>query len=837
MKLQQKLFIPLIFIVTLPVLAIGVVAYDYILQNSKNVLSSEVSSLANSLAPSLNQTLETTESNLRLITNSRLLQDYITRDEQRYSVFQPTLIRQLSDYQLIYPEYFQMNLLLENGEVDTSLDNRENPDFAFDKSDWAFYRLLQEQSTQDVASYIEQETGTNKYTISLGLPLAFTPLNNANNTDEAVFQWNYFTVTMYLDYIDELMSSLNRGTNNLLLVTDYRGNVIYNNALYGVSEELTVLETQHNVENVLIKDVVTPFYIHTKNLQHGLMLHVGIPTYKFKEAANELAQTTIMWLGFITVMILVLSLAYVRQLLLAPIYKIRHLVTDIAQGKMESGIDLKCYNDELGQLSHSILDMRSEIIENNERIETLAYIDELTGLPNRLSFQSNLDTLIAYAKRHDSAFSVVFLDLDNFKIVNDTLGHDVGDILLQRAAQRVKALFNINDVKGRGLVTQDRPFFARLGGDEFTLLLPGQVDKEKLSVTFKQLVHDLSQAFHIEHNEVFIGASIGISMFPFDGTERKELLKNADIAMYESKSLGKNKHTFFTESIKDKVNEQQFIETSMLKALTNNEFSLVYQPRITVDDYGLDGFEALIRWQHPEKGNVPPNLFIPVAEKNLQILDIGRWVLDAACQKIQSWVNDGLQNFRVSINVSTVQLHRADLYTEIAEALSKYKISGQYLEIEITETAILKDEMSAIKKLEHIKTLGVRISVDDFGTGYSSLSKLRTLPVDVLKIDQSFMADISDDLQAADVLGGIIELAKRLGLTTVAEGVELSTQHDVLISQHCDQAQGYFYAKPLLENVADGYVQECIGKVSQKESQQTAPTEGAREQNTTELAE
>lgn len=815
MKLQQKLFIPLIFIVTLPVLAIGVVAYDYILQNSKNVLTSEVSSLANSLAPSLNQTLETTESNLRLITNSRLLQDYITRDEQRYSVFQPSLIRQLSDYQLIYPEYFQMNLLLENGEVDTSLDNRENADFSFDKSDWKFYLLLQQQSTQDIASFIEQEPSTNKYTISLGLPLAFTPVNQ-NNPDDAVFQWNYFTVTMYLDYIDELMNSLYVGATNLLLVTDFKGNIIYNNGLYGVPDDLAVFETQKNVENVLIKGVNQPFYIHTKHLQHGLMLHVGIPTYKFKEAANELAQTAIMWLGFITLMILVLSLAYVRQLLLAPIYKIRHLVTDIAQGKMESGIDLKCYNDELGQLSHSILDMRSEIIENNQRIETLAYIDELTGLPNRLSFQSNLDTLIAYAKRNDAAFSVVFLDLDNFKIVNDTLGHDIGDILLQRAAQRVKALFNIDDVKGRGLVTQNSPFFARLGGDEFTLLLPGQVDKEQLSATFKQLVHDLSQAFHIEHNEVFIGASIGISMFPYDGTERKELLKNADIAMYESKSLGKNKHTFFTEGIKDKVNEQQFIETSMHKAITNNEFSLVYQPRITVDDYGLDGFEALLRWNHPEKGNVPPNMFIPVAEKNLQILDIGRWVLDAACQKIQSWVSDGLQNFRVSINVSTVQLHRADLYTEIANALSKYKISGQYLEIEITETAILKDEKSAIKKLEHIKTLGVRISVDDFGTGYSSLSKLRSLPIDVLKIDQSFMADISDDIQAADVLGGIIELAKRLGLTTVAEGVELSAQHDVLISQHCDQAQGYFYAKPLLENVADGYVQECIGKVAQQ---------------------
>lgn len=293
MKLQQKLFIPLIFIVTLPVLAIGVVAYDYILQNSKNVLTSEVSSLANSLAPSLNQTLETTESNLRLITNSRLLQDYITRDEQRYSVFQPSLIRQLSDYQLIYPEYFQMNLLLENGEVDTSLDNRENADFSFDKSDWKFYLLLQQQSTQNIASFIEQEPSTNKYTISLGLPLAFTPVNQ-NNTDDAVFQWNYFTVTMYLDYIDELMDSLYVGATNLLLVTDFKGNIIYNNGLYGVPDDLAVFETQKNVENVLIKGVNQPFYIHTKHLQHGLMLHVGIPTYKFKEAANELAQTAIM---------------------------------------------------------------------------------------------------------------------------------------------------------------------------------------------------------------------------------------------------------------------------------------------------------------------------------------------------------------------------------------------------------------------------------------------------------------------------------------------------------------------------------------------------------------
>lgn len=264
--------------------------------------------------------------------------------------------------------------------------------------------------------------------------------------------------------------------------------------------------------------------------------------------------------------------------------------------------------------------------------------------------------------------------------------------------------------------------------------------------------------------------------------------------------------------MKQQANERQFIETSLAKAIQENEFTLEYQPRIKIDKYALDGFEALIRWDNKKVGRIPPDKFIPIAESNLQIIDIGRWVLNQACIKIRKWIDLGYKDFRLSINVSSVQLHRSSLVEEIEVALAINNIGGEYLEIEITETAILKDEAQAIANLENIKALGVRISLDDFGTGYSSLSQLRTLPIDILKIDQSFVTNITEDAYAADVFEGIIQLAKRLGLITVAEGVERSAQHEVLLLSKCDHAQGYYYAKPLPEEMADEYFSDVLMK-------------------------
>ncbi len=816
MKLQHKLFVPLLLIVTIPILAMGIAAYSYILDSTKHALINDVDSVAKSLRPTINEKIKTAESNLRLITSSRIIQDYIARDEQRYTVFQPSLIRQLSEYQTIYPEYFAMKLILENGEIDSSVDNRASAEVEFDASDWAFYQQLSEKTDTKIGALIETEESTGLFKISLGLPLNFKSKINqlyARGEEER----NFFTLSLYLDYIQAAINDVNYTEENLIIVTDPNNSIIFSNAQFAFNSDNKTLDVAKTDDGYYrLNDNKEHFYVSTVKLMHGIELYVAVPISKFKHSANRLAFNTALWLCGIILVIFLLSLAYIQRLLLTPIYSIKKLVKDIANGLMDSPIFLRSRKDELGQLTESIIEMRSKIDENNQRIETLAYNDELTSLPNRYSFQLKLDSLIAIAKKDDAKFAVVFLDLDNFKVVNDTLGHDIGDKLLIEASARIKRCFSI-DIEDKLLSSnKNNSMLARLGGDEFTLLLPNVNDPSTLEELFQHLIKMLSTPFCIEGQEIKVGASVGVALYPFDGTLRKELLKNADIAMYESKNLGKNCYTFFNEKMKQKAIERQFIETSLSQAIQENEFSLEYQPRIKIDDYTIEGFEALIRWDNKEIGRIPPNKFIPIAESNLQILDIGRWVLNQACAKIRQWIDLGYENFRLSINVSTVQLHRANLVEEIEVALAINNISGEYLEIEITESAILEDETLAIAKLKKIKQLGVRISLDDFGTGYSSLSQLRTLPIDILKIDQSFMTNITQDKYAADVFEGIILLAKRLRLTTVAEGVEKSAQHEVLLLSKCDHAQGYYYSKPLPAAMADEFIRDGLIRESLK---------------------
>lgn len=802
----------MLLIVTIPILAMGVAAYSYILDTTKNALINDVSSVAKSLRPTINERIKTAESNLRLVTSSRIIQDYIARDEQRYTVFQPSLIRQLSEYQTIYPEYFSMKLILENGEIDTSVDTRENAELEFDASQWIFYQQLLEQTGTNISALIEAGESAGQFKISLGLPLHFkSKINELYSRGEV--ERNFFTFSLYLDYIQTLIEDLNYTQENLIIVTDASNNIIFSNDKFEfkpINDTLKIANMDDGYYR--LNDEKAPFYVSSIELLHGMHLHVAVPISKFRQSANALAINTGLWLSGIIFVIFILSLAYIQRLLLTPIYAIKNLVTDITNGIMNSPILLRSKTDELGRLSKSIVEMRSKIDNNNKRIETLAYIDNLTSLPNRYSFQLQLDKLICLAAEQNTQFAVVFLDLDNFKTVNDTLGHDVGDKLLIEASTRIKNCFSIGNNSQELLNNINTPMLARLGGDEFTLLLPNIDDVSILEEPFENLIKTLSAHFLIDKQEIKVGASIGLALYPQDGLKRQELLKNADIAMYESKNMGKNCFTFFNEKMKQQANERQFIETSLAKAIQENEFTLEYQPRVKLDDYTLDGFEALIRWDNKKIGRIPPDKFIPVAESNLQIIDIGRWVLNQACIKIRKWIDLGYKDFRLSINVSSVQLHRSSLVEEIEVALAINNIGGEYLEIEITETAILKDEALAIANLENIKALGVRISLDDFGTGYSSLSQLRTLPIDILKIDQSFVTNITDDAYAADVFEGIIQLAKRLGLVTVAEGVERSAQHEVLLLSKCDHAQGYYYAKPLPEEMADEYFSDILMK-------------------------
>ena len=420
-----------------------------------------------------------------------------------------------------------------------------------------------------------------------------------------------------------------------------------------------------------------------------------------------------------------------------------------------------------------------------ETIYHQAYHDLLTGLPNRLLFKDRLNLAMAQAKRSRQKLAVMFLDLDRFKVVNDSLGHVVGDQLLQSVANRL------------GKCVREGDTLARLGGDEFTLLLPQVVHPEDAANTAKKILSVLGRPFFLAGQDHHFSASIGIAIYPEDGDSVDGLIKNADIAMYHVKDLGRNNYAFFTQVKNTTYSDRLSLESDLRKSVTNNELELYYQPQVNTTTGAIVGMEALIRWNHPLRGLLYPADFIPLAEETGLIGAIGEWVLQTACSQSRSWQTAGMLPIRMSVNLSAHQIEQQNFLDTMVQLLRDTGLPSQHLEIEITESAMMKDIEKTQDKLRQLAGLGVRISIDDFGTGYSSLSYLKNLPIHSIKIDQSFIRDITASESETSIVTAMIQIAKGLKLKLIAEGVETDYQLAFLRNNHCEECQGFLFSRPV----------------------------------------
>jgi diguanylate cyclase (GGDEF)-like protein/PAS domain S-box-containing protein len=423
-----------------------------------------------------------------------------------------------------------------------------------------------------------------------------------------------------------------------------------------------------------------------------------------------------------------------------------------------------------------------------ERLNYLASFDPLTGLPNRTLFCDRLSQALERASWHKRSVAVLFLDLDRFKNINDTLGHAFGDLLLKGVSARLTDCVREGDT------------VARLGGDEFVLILDNLAQEEDTRLIAQKVLSYLSSPFNLEGREFFITTSIGIALYPDDGPDYETLLKSADTAMYRAKEKGKNNYQHYSPALNAKMSERLALENDLRHALEREEFELHYQPMVEPDTGRVIGVEALIRWKRQGISMVPPSEFIPVAEETGLILPIGAWVLRAACAQNRAWQSAGLPPIQVAVNLSGVQFHQHDLVDTISKTLNETGLHPGYLELELTESIIMKSTEVTVATLRELGALGIKISVDDFGTGYSSLSYLKRFPVSTLKIDRTFVRDLTTDQDDQAIVNAIITLAHSLKLKVVAEGVETKEQLEFLQSLHCDQVQGYFFSQPLLAN-------------------------------------
>lgn len=457
-------------------------------------------------------------------------------------------------------------------------------------------------------------------------------------------------------------------------------------------------------------------------------------------------------------------------------------------GLYPSRLTINAVNDKRTSAVTHYIALFSDITErkaSEEHIRRLAQYDFLTNLPNRVLFDDRLVQTLASAKRHNKLFAVMFLDLDRFKNVNDSLGHRAGDRLLQQVAERLRGALRESDT------------VCRQGGDEFVILLSEINYAEDVAYVAHKVIQTVSQPYQLQDRELVVTASVGISVFPDDGGDPDTLLKNADSAMYHAKSTGRNNYQFFASEMNERSFEALVLENALRRALERNEFELHYQPMLNTDTGRVVGMEALIRWHHPELGLVSPCKFIPVAEDSGLILPIGEWVVREACRQNKALQETGLCELPVSVNLSALQFRQHDIVEVVAEALAACDLEPRYLELEVTESAMVEDIERVIATLHGFRSLGVSLAVDDFGTGYSSLSYLKRFPIDKLKVDQSFVRDISTDPNDAAICGAVISLARSLHLAVVAEGVETEAQRAFLREHGCAVIQGFYVSRPM----------------------------------------
>jgi diguanylate cyclase (GGDEF)-like protein/PAS domain S-box-containing protein len=456
------------------------------------------------------------------------------------------------------------------------------------------------------------------------------------------------------------------------------------------------------------------------------------------------------------------------------------------------------HNREMLGLTGTIQDI-TERKEHENKIKHLAYYDEVTGLPNRTFFLELLASSIKLAKRNARNFAVLFLDLDDFKGVNDSYGHYVGDKLLKEISRRLAEGLRSSDIASRYVNSQVHDAdVARLGGDEFIVLLSELTYPEDAAIAAEHIQKWIREPILIGTQQVYIGSSVGIAIFPQDGDDSETLLKNADIAMYHAKKIGKGHYQFFHDSMNAKAKKRRRMENHMYQAVPNNELRLYYQPIISAKSRQLIGAEALMRWQSPQLGFLPPDDFISLAEDNGLIIKFGEWAIREVCRQHKQWQQQGMGHLTIAVNLSGLQFNQVGFVPMVEAILAEYGISQpSFLIFELTESVIMADTEKMFNKLWQLKSMGIKLSVDDFGTGYSSLSYLKSFPLDSLKIDRSFIRELPHNEDDAAIVQAILALASTLNLSTVAEGVETNEQRDFLENSTCNSIQGYLFSKPI----------------------------------------
>lgn len=783
----------------------GWFSYDKINSNTFEYTITQVQHILHDISSSVKYFQKNTNSNIELFSNDILIRKYVITDEEsRYDLLLPTLLRLFSSYQKAYPEYYEVRIIYPDGYEDARRVNMDMDNITDDESKSEVYIQAKLEGGMP-SDFFSINPDNNKFSYISTKPLVLIDSASDSISSTPVLR-AYLSVSVSLDWLSTRVSGTMLGDDGFVFISDRNGYIYACSSRHKDSQkhinykeifsDLEDMESSTGVSGKIGFIHDEKGFLWSQKISNNLYVHAWYPESELIEQSRQLGMQ-IFILTMVSVFILsILMFVLLKRIVLDPIKILEKGAKAIENGSLESEINITT-DDEIGKLAKTFDSMRDSLLESNIRIKKLAYHDELTSMPNRLMFLETLAYEINKSVRSGKALAILFIDLDDFKKINDALGHKAGDELLIEVSQRINSCLRGSDYAARS-IDETGSMAARIGGDEFIVLLTDIPAEDTPGVVAQRIIYSLSNAIVIDKNSFYVGASIGISIYPNDAVLDVDLIKYADIAMYHAKSIGKNSFQYFHASMNQNILRKIDLENRLRDAIYNDKLSLVYQPQVNTLTGDIYGVEALSRWEDEKYGDISPSEFIPIAEECGLIIPLSEWALRKSCQQLSEWNMSGAKPINMSVNFSAVQFAKVNLPELIEDVLRLTGVHATNLDIEITESLIMEDMVNVRHILNQIRSIGASISLDDFGTGYSSLSYLQEFPIDILKIDKSFIDDIaSNDANKFAIVNAIIVMAHALGMKLVAEGVEHNEQMELLRGLKCDYIQGYYLYKPM----------------------------------------
>ena len=809
MHLQNKILILLVPLVILPILVLGWTSYTLLMEDARNRTHDQVTTLLEQISFHTEAQLQTARANASLFAHTEQVKDFVTATSApERAELEPGVQELLYNYQLAYPEYYEIRIISPTGEemLRSVVGNINN--LKHDESSSGYFRAMSDSSNAIYTTFLNNPDN-NQPILLTSKPLRYI-IGNSQNRKAKTRLYGYLVLTVSLDFLETQAENMKAGRYGDVFFTDSAGKILFHPDRSKVGGRLKNNLFAKLTDSMQSADTVDALYRNTSAHYQGLKLHdwlYAVAVYQeseFNDKSFSLGRLVILIACVAILLTIALLFGFLKKVLITPIQKLAEAAKEIGRGKLLAPIDVDS-DDEVGHLATSFKEMGENLNHYHEQVRYVAYHDSLTGLPNRLMFKDYLGRATAEARRNLQELSILFIDLDNFKRINDTLGHQAGDKLLEAFAERLTACVRESDVISHEEHDTTSSVMARLAGDEFTIMLPrtkGGVAAQKVS---RRILERLTEPFTVNRQELFVSASIGIALYPDDGLSVDELMKHADIAMYHAKKSGRNNYQYFSGKLNEEALYKVKIESKLRHALEKDELEVYYQPQVSFSTGRIIGAEALLRWKDEDLGMVPPDIFIPIAEEYGLIVAITEWLIHDICTQAQQWQERYKNPLTMAINISAVHFSGNGLIDLVRHTLKATGYDPQFLEVELTETSVLQDPTVAISTLKELQEMGLKTSLDDFGTGYSSLNYLMQLPLNKLKIDRSFVVnmDMSVDENESDkgkgtaIVSAIIAMAHSLDLEVIAEGVEEVAQLQLLRKLKCDIVQGYYIARPM----------------------------------------